>query len=279
MNSLPLRRRLAGGSPRLLALLLAGVFSLPLLWLALAAFQPADRIYRGDFTWQFNQFTTRNLTEAWALLGFERLLLNSTLVASLSTLGAVLSSALVGYAFALLPARGKPLWFALLLTTIMLPPVVTLAPSFVLFSRLDWVDTYLPLIVPHWFANAFYVFLFRQFFRSLPLELFESAELEGSNPWHSFWRIGFPLARPAAAAVVVFAFAASWNDFLAPLVYLNSPDLSTVSLGLAVFQGIYLTQFHYLMPLTLLSLLPVALIFILAQRLVLVGLAGGDPYK
>jgi multiple sugar transport system permease protein len=154
----------------------------------------------------------------------------------------------------------------------MIPASVTLIPLFILFSKLGWLDTYLPLIVPQFCANAFYVFLFRQFFRSLPVELFESAEIDGCNPWQAFWQIAIPLSRPAIATVAVFAFIGNWNDFLGPLVYLSSASKFTVSLGLSLFQGIYFTQTHYLVPMSLVALLPVILLFLFAQRYFIQGI-------
>ena len=178
----------------------------------------------------------------------------------------------MGFAFATLPGRGKWLLFNIMLATIMIPTTVTLIPLFVLFSRLGWVNTYLPLIVPHFFANAFYVFMFRQFFRSVPTELFESAELDGCNPFMSYCRIALPLARPALATAAVFAFIGAWNDFLGPLVYLNTNEKFTLSLGLALFQGTHYTQLHYLMPMSLVALLPVTILFLLAQRYFVQGI-------
>ena len=189
----------------------------------------------------------------------------------LTVLGTLLSSSLVGYAFATLPGRGKQFLFNLLLATVMVPASVTLIPLFVLFSKLGWVNTYLPLVVPHFFANAFYVFLFRQFFRSLPAELFESAELDGCNPWMAYWRIALPLSRPALATVAVFAFIGAWNDFLGPLVYLSTNAKFTLSLGLSLFQGIYFTQLHYLMPMSLVALLPVLILFLHRPALLCAG--------
>jgi ABC-type glycerol-3-phosphate transport system permease component len=139
-------------------------------------------------------------------------------------------------------------------------------PQFVLFSRLGWTDSFLPLIVPAFFANAFYVFLFRQFFRTLPSELFESAEIDGCNPLRAYWQIALPLSRPALAAVALFAFIGAWNDFLGPLVYLNSLNRFTLSLGLAMFQGQYPADIQYLMPMSLVAVLPVAAIFLLLQH-------------
>jgi multiple sugar transport system permease protein len=154
----------------------------------------------------------------------------------------------------------------------MVPASVTLIPVFVLFSKLGWVNTYLPLIVPHFFANAFYVFLFRQFFRSLPWELFESAELDGCNPLMAYWKIALPLSRPALATVAVFAFIATWNDFMGPLVYLSTTDRFTLSLGLSLFHGLFYTQLQYLMPMSLVALLPVLLLFFIAQRYFVQGI-------
>jgi multiple sugar transport system permease protein len=247
-------------------LLLAIPFVLPLLWMISTAFKPAEMVYLSPPQWFPDPVTLENFREAWSLLDFPRFFCNSLWVTGLTMLGTLLSSSLVGYAFATLPARGKHFLFQLLLATVMVPLSATLIPLFVLFSKLGWVNTYLPLIVPHWFANAFYVFLFRQFFRSLPRELFESAELDGCNPLMAYRWIAIPLSRPALATVAVFSFITSWNDFLGPLVYLSTNAKFTVSLGLSLFQGIYYVQLHYLMPMSLLALLPVLVLFLLAQR-------------
>lgn len=146
-----------------------------------------------------------------------------------------------------------------------LASAVTLLPTFLLFSRPGWVGGYLPLVVPHFFANAFYVFLFRQFFRGIPQELFDSAELDGCNPLATYWHVALPLARPAVATVAVFAGVASFNEFLEPLVYLTRESSFTMSLGLSFFQGLYGTQLHYLVPMALVALLPVAIAFFAAQ--------------
>ena len=129
-------------------------------------------------------------------------------------------------------------------------------PQFILFSRLGWVGTCLPLIVPGLFGNAFFIFLFRQWFRNLPPHLFESAELEGATPFQAFRHIALPLAGPAVAAVTVFAFVASWNDFLGPLVYLRAPDTFTMSLGMASFQGVHVNDVHFSVAMALIALVP-----------------------
>lgn len=256
----------------LLLSLLAVPFLLPLAWTISTAFKPAAQIYSDLMTWIPNPPTFENFQEAWQLLNFPRFIANSFLITIVSMVGTLLSSSLVGYAFAALNGRGKRFLFILLLSTIMVPPTVTLVPLFLLYSKLGWVNTYLPLIVPQFFANAFYVFLFRQFYRSLPTSLFESAELDGCNPFQAYLRIALPLSRPALATVAVFSFIGSWNDFLGPLIYLNTTSKYPLSLGLSLFQGLYYTQFQYLMPMTLVALLPVLLLFLFAQRYLIDGI-------
>ncbi len=247
-------------------IMLAAPFVLPFLWMVSTAFKSPSQIFADPPQWIPNPVTLDNFTQAWGLLDFPLLFRNSFIVTGLSVFGTLLTSPLVGYAFATLPGRGKTFWFNLMLATIMIPSAITLIPLFVLFSKLGWVDTYLPLVLPSFFANAVYVFLFRQFFRTIPMDLFESAELDGCNPWQAYWRIALPLARPAVSAVAVFAFIGAWNDFLGPLVYLNTADKYTVSLGLSLFQGVYYTQLEYLMPMSLAALLPVLALFIFSQH-------------
>lgn len=253
-------------------MVLALPFLLPFLWMVSTAFKPSEMVYISPPQWIPQPATLENFREAWGLLDFPRFIRNSFWVTGLTVLGTLLSSSLVGFAFATLPARGRQFLFNLLLATVMIPVSVTLIPLFVLFSKLGWVNTYLPLIVPHFFANAFYVFLFRQFFRTLPPELFESAELDGCNPFMAYWRIAIPLSRPALIAVAVFSFVGAWNDFLVPLVYLSTNSRFTLALGLSLFQGTYYTQLHYLMPMSLVALLPVLLLFAVAQRYLVQGI-------
>jgi multiple sugar transport system permease protein len=161
-----------------------------------------------------------------------------------------------------------------LLATTILPSAVTLIPLFVLFSKLGWVNSWLPLIVPACFGNPFYIFMLRQFFLTLPRELFDAAEIDGCHPLRAFWQVALPLATPALAAVAIFSFINSWNDFLTPLIYLNSTSKFTLSLGLSMFYGLFYTQLQYLMPMALLALLPVLTLYLLAQRYFIEGIRG-----
>jgi multiple sugar transport system permease protein len=250
-------------------------FAVPFLWLVASALKPVGQFYAFPPTILPDPPSLENLAGAVALVDVPRLLANSTFIAVLSVAATVLSASLVGFAFATLPARGRRPLFAVLVATILVPPSATLVPQFILFSRLGWVGSYLPLIVPHVCGSAFYVFLFRQWFRNQPANLFENAELDGANPLRAWWHIGLPLAKPAIAAVAVFAFVGSWNDFLGPLLYLRSPDTFTISLGLAAFQGTYVSQLHLTLALSLVALLPVVVVFAVAQRSIVGGIATG----
>jgi multiple sugar transport system permease protein len=269
------RARLAGHGRTILAVAVAIPFLVPLVWLVASALKPVDQFYASPPTFLPNPPSLANLAEVVRLVDVPRLALNSTVIAVLTVVATVLSSAIVGYAFATLRARGQRLLFAILVATIVIPPAVMVLPQFVLFSRLGWVGTWLPLIVPGLFGNAFFIFLFRQWFRNLPPHLFESAELDGATPFQAFRHIALPLARPALAAVAVFAFIGSWNDFLGPLVYLRSSDTFTLSLGLATFQGVHVNQLHDALALALIALIPPVAIFLVAQRFLVRGIATG----
>lgn len=272
----PLQRHGRLGAVRaILAVLAVLPFAVPFLWLIASALKPVGQFYAFPPTLLPDPPSLESLAGAVALVDVPRLLANSTLIAVLSVAATVVSASIVGFAFATLPARGRRPLFAVLIATILVPPSATLVPQFILFSRLGWVGSYLPLIVPHLCGSAFYVFLFRQWFRNQPANLFESAELDGANPLQAWWHVALPLARPAIAAVAVFAFVGSWNDFLGPLLYLRSPDTFTISLGLAAFQGTYVSQLHLTLALSLVALLPVVVVFAVAQRSIVGGIATG----
>lgn len=267
-------RRSAGLPWRLpLGVLVTLPFLVPIAWLVLSALTPVRQLYQSPPVVVPSPATLDNLSQVWRLLDVPLLAANSLLIAAITVVGTVLSTSLVGYALAVLPARGAGVLFALLLVTIMVPPTATIVPQFLLFRDLGWVGTWLPLIVPNIFGSAFYVFLFRQWFRGLPPHLFESAELDGANPLQAYARVALPLAVPAIAVVAVFAFLGSWNDFLAPLVYLRTPDSFTLTLGLATFQGIYGNQVQHVVAGALIALVPPVLVFALAHRFIVRGVA------
>jgi len=268
-------RRVSVSWRAILAVVVVIPFAVPFVWLVASAFKPVDQFYAAPPTLFPDPPSLANLGAVLDLLDVPRLFANSTFIALAVAGATVLASSVIGFAFATLPARGSRLLFGILIATILIPPTVAIVPQFVLFSRLGWVGTYLPLIVPSLFGNAFAIFLFRQWFRNLPPNLLESAELDGANPIQAFRHIALPLAWPVVAAVAVFAFVGSWNDFLGPLVYLRSPDTYTVSLGMATFQGVHVNDVHLSVAMACIALVPPILVFVVAQRVLVHGIATG----
>jgi multiple sugar transport system permease protein len=197
---------------------------------------------------------------------------NSAIITLTATLGTVLSSSLVGFSLARLRWPGRDAMFGLVIATTLMPYVVTLVPSFVMFKWLGWLNTYLPLIVPAWTGTAFYVFLLRQFMRSLPVEMDEAARVDGASNFTIYWRIVMPLSGPVLAAVAIFAFVATWNDFLHPLIYLQKRELRTVAVGLFFFQNESGTDLVRLMAASTVTLLPVLAVFAAFQRYFIQGI-------
>lgn len=220
-----------------------------------------------------------NYTEATTAIPFWRYFANSVLVATLATVGTVVSCSLVAYGFARLRAAGLRVLFGVVLATIMLPSVVTLVPQYLLFRSLGWVGTYLPLIVPSWLgaglSGAFSIFLLRQFFLTIPYEQDEAARVEGASSLRILVRVVLPQARPAVAVVAVFDFLAHWNDLITPLIYLNRAELFTLPQGLASFRDVYSTQWNLLMAGSVLAVLPVLALTLAAQRLLDRGIVVG----
>lgn len=209
--------------------------------------------------------------------GFVDALSNSIVVTMLVVAGTVLSSSLVGYAFARLRFRGSHPLFLLMLATMMLPGQVTMIPLFLLFRQLGWVDSILPLVVPAYFGNAFFIFMYRQFIAQVPESLVEAARIDGLGHLAIWWRIVLPLCRPVTAICAVFTFIGTWNDFLAPLIYLHSDASMTLAVALNGFKNQYggLEDVHLLMALSVLTMIPCIVLFIAAQRTFVEGLARG----
>ncbi len=211
--------------------------------------------------------------KALASIPFRRYLRNTVVLCAWSVLGSVLSSAIVAYGFARIRFDGSRWLFALMIGTMAIPGQVTMIPAFAMFRALGWYDTYLPLIVPTFFAAPFYVFLLVQFFRTLPEEIAESARLDGAGEWTIFRALMLPLAKPALATVALFQFLGTWNDFFGPLLYLNSPDRYTLAYGLQQFLSAQGGQWPELMAASVLFSLPIVVLFFLAQGTFIRGIA------
>src|SRR6266487_533488 len=254
-------------------LLIAGsvLFILPFIWMIATSLKQAKDVFTYPPSFLPNSFEWRNYITGWTVLPFNTFLRNSLIVTCANVVGNLISCSLVAYGFARLRARGRDLLFLLLLATIMIPREVTIVPRFLLFSQIGLVNTLWPLILPAWFGYPFFIFLLRQFFMSIPRELYDAARIDGASTFRIFTSVILPLSKPALAAVAIFAFIGNWSNVLDPLIYIRSQDLYTLALGLNLFRGVNFTQFNLLMAVSIIQLLPVLIIFFLAQRLFVQG--------
>jgi multiple sugar transport system permease protein len=248
----------------------------PLLWMVASSFKPEAIIFTDLSIWP-HALDFGNYVQGWTALqeSFTVFFKNSLLVAVLVVMGNTLSCSVTAYAFARLEFRGRRIWFVVMLGTLMLPYHVTLIPQYVLFLKLGWIDSFLPLVVPKFLAaDAFFIFLMVQFFRSIPRELDEAAVLDGCGPWRIYWKIILPLSTPVLATTAIFSFLWTWNDFLGPLVYLNEASNYTVPLALRSFvDSTGQSAWGQLFAMSVLAILPIFLFFLCFQRLIIEGVA------
>lgn len=249
----------------------AATFLLPFLWMVSTALKQAKEVFTFPPQLLPVHPEFRNFVDGWTALPFTQFLINTLIITVLAVVGNMLSCILPAYAFARLEARGKKIAFALMLTTMMIPIEVTLVPTFILFSKLKMVNTFWPLILPAWFGYAYFIFLLRQFFLTIPREYDEAAKIDGAGYFRTLWSIILPQARPAIATVAIFAFVGNWNNLLAPIIYLRSQNKFTLAVGLQLFQGQYQTFYNQMMAVALITLLPILVIFLLAQRTFIEG--------
>jgi ABC-type glycerol-3-phosphate transport system permease component len=276
-------RRRIGQLVAYVILLVGGfVMLVPFLWLISSSLKSPQDIFVLPPQWIPDPPRWSNYKEVMSKLPFLSYLKNTMIITTGALVGQVLTASICAYSFARLRWPGRDPIFAVLLATMMVPYTVTLIPTFILFKNLGWLDTFLPLIVPYWFGGGpFFIFLLRQFFRTIPMELDESARLDGASSGRIFWQIILPLAKPALAVVTVFSFLAHWNDFFGPLVYLSSADNRTLALGLASLQGLAWGRdmTHLVMAVSVIMITPIIILFFLAQRtfiegIVLTGIKG-----
>jgi multiple sugar transport system permease protein len=245
----------------------------PLVYMFTGSFISNQRFVSGEQ----GGFTLNNYIDGWSSLGipFGRFMFNSMIVATLSIVGNLLSCTLAAFAFARLSFRFKTPMFAVMMATIMLPFHVTIIPQYIIFNNLGLVNTYWPLVLPKFLAvDSFFVFLMVQFIRGIPSTLDDAAAIDGCDTFRTFLFIVLPLCLPAVGVTTVFTFIWTWNDFFTPLLYLNSPELYTVPLGLSSFQdSTGLSNYGALFAMSVLSLLPVFIVFLLAQKALVSGIA------
>lgn len=248
----------------------------PLMWMLSSSFKPEQDIFTDLSLWPSN-FTLESYAVGWHGLGigFGRFFLNSFIVAILTVIGNVVSCSLAAFAFAYLEFKGKRIWFALMLATLMLPYHVTLIPQYVLFLKLGWVNTFLPLVVPKFLAaDAFFIFLMVQFFRGIPRDLIEAGMMDGCSIWRIYVKIILPLSLPVLATAAIFSFIWTWEDFFGPLVYLSDIQNYTVPLALRSFvDSTSQSAWGPLFAMSILSIVPVFAFFMFFQRLLIQGIA------
>jgi alpha-1,4-digalacturonate transport system permease protein len=244
----------------------------PLYWTFVTAFRPLAETEAFPPTLFPHAWRWENFTEAWEQTSFSTAFWNSVIVSTVTTILSVAVNCTAGYAFAKFDFRGKTILFYLVLSTLMVPFQVLMIPLFVLLKNFDSLNTYHGLILPR-VPDAFGVFLMRQYFQSLPRELLEAARIDGASEWAIFWRIAMPLSKPAIAVLMIFTFMWRWNDFQWPLIATSTPDMYTVQVALANFVTEFYIRWDYLMALTLVSILPVLLIFIFFQRYFVQGIS------
>ena len=248
----------------------------PLLWMVSTSLKAPGKQYLWPPQIIPNPLYPQNYVNLFALAPMGMYLLNSTKITVLSVIGTSLSSSLAAFAFARMRFRGKEALFVILLATMMLPGAVTLIPTFVIMRLLGWVDTHAPLIVPSFFGSAFYVFLIRQYFRSIPQDLVDSAQIDGANFFRIYWNIFLPLGAPILTTVAVLTFLGTWNDLFGPLIYLNTQSKMTVQLGLAYLRGRAGTgveRFGTIMAGAFLGLVPTLVLYFFGQKYFVQGLA------
>lgn len=249
------------------------VFMIPFFWMLSTAVKPMSQVYVFPPVWIPHPIRWDNIPKALAAAPWLTYLRNTAIYSASTVVGASLSACLVGFSFARLRWPGRDFIFIIILSTMMLPAQVTMVPLYIFYAKLHWVNSLKPLIVPAFFGGgAFFIFLARQFFMTIPLELDDAAKIDGCDTFRIFWNIMLPMSKPLAATIAIFQFMGAWNDFMGPLIYLKSPDKWTITLGMRLFQSLHgEAQTNYMMVIATLAMLPCLLLFFVAQRYFIQG--------
>mgnify|MGYP002350012224 FL=1 len=243
----------------------------PFVWMIMTSLKSNQEMIRSNFF--PTEIHMENYKKALTVMPFGRYTINTLIITGINMIGTVLSSSLVAYAFARLRFKGRDIWFVVMLATMMLPGQVTQIPLFILYKKLGWLNTYLPLVAGSFFGGgAFNIFLLRQFFKTLPNELAEAARIDGCSEIKIFGSVMMPLCKPALATIAIFTFMGSWNDFFSPLIYLTDPKLYTIALGLRAFQGYSGVQWNLLMAASITTAIPTLVLFFCFQNYFVQGI-------
>ncbi len=252
---------------------LALLFMLPIFWMASTSLKMPQEIFAWPPEWIPSEPQWGNYAEAFGKYPLARYMLNSAILVLANIIGGLISTPIIAYGFARFDFPGKHVLFLLMLSTMMVPGHIKLIPMFWLYQKLGLIDTYWPLILPAFFGNPFFIFLMTQFIRTIPRDLDDAARIDGAGAWGILYRIIIPLSRPALTVVVVFTFVWVWNDFLEPIIFLRDWNSYPISVGLAFFQGRYSVEWHLFMGTTLVSIIPILVVYFFAQRHLIGGLA------
>ena len=251
----------------------------PIAWMLSTALKSAPEIAMYPPKLLPEKLMFENFAIAWSKAPFTRYTINTLIIVFFTIIGNVLGNSFVAYGFAKIDFAGKKFLFNVILATMMIPGFVTLVPTYVIFSKLQWVNTYLPLIVPAFCGNAFHIFMMRQFYRTIPNELMEAARVDGAGHFYIWGRLMMPLVKPVLATVALISFKGAWSDFQGPLLYLSDRAKYTLQLGLQVFKGQGFTEWNYLMAVSFLSMLPILLLFFCFQNYFIEGMNVGGAVK
>ncbi|OGO68022.1 MAG: hypothetical protein A2Z37_12355 [Chloroflexi bacterium RBG_19FT_COMBO_62_14] len=273
------KNRLGSLGAYLLLVLAAGIMLLPMFWMVSTAFKLFSDTFRIPPMWIPPYLSLANFKRVFTVVPFGPMMFNSVKVATLGSLGQVISCTLGGYAVARMRFVGRQPLFLIILATMMVPYQVVMIPIFIIMKNLGWVNSHNALIVPAFLGGAFGIFLMRQFFLTLPNELEDAARIDGANPMQVFLYVILPLARPALTALAALSFTAFWNDLLTPLIYLSKMELMTMPVGISFFKGLHSTEWNLLMAAALLNITPAAVIFLLTQRQLISGIALSSGIK
>ncbi|MFT4416473.1 carbohydrate ABC transporter permease [Fredinandcohnia humi] len=256
-----------------IGLALVGIlFLAPFAWLVITSLKSIDEIFAIPTVWWPEKLNWANYSGAVETIPFVRYTWNTIVICFFSVLGQLISAPLVAYALARMNFKGRNLIFFVMMGTMILPFQVTMIPVYVMFNNLGMIDTYLPLTLPNFFGAAFYIFMLRQFFLSIPFELTEAAKIDGASEFRIYWQIILPLSRPALYTVALFTFLGAWGDFLGPLIYLNDPDKWTLSVGLRAYIGEHDVEWGMLMAASTLFTVPIIILYFFVQRQFIQGI-------
>ncbi|GHO69945.1 sugar ABC transporter permease [Ktedonobacter sp. SOSP1-52] len=261
---------------RVFLIIMSVIFLVPLYWMIVTALKSNPELAQIPPTIVPQSWEWDNFVKAFQTIPFASYFLNSVLITVLTVVGALISNLIVAYGFSCIEWPGRNLVFYLVLATIFIPFPLAIIPQFDMFAWLHWINTYLPLVVPSFFASAFYTFMLRQFLLQIPRDLLDAARIDGASEWRILWQVVAPMARPALAAVAIFAAIGAWNDFMGPLIYLQDDALQTLSIGLQAFRSTHDIQFNLLMAASVMVIVPVTLLFFVFQRFFIRGVTLGS---